>query len=243
MNNIIGEEIGRGGFGIVYQKKDNSSQCIKVSDKSRGTTHCRQWSNEHKKIINFMNNIEIEYPNYSKFKFVKVLKSIQFVETSTECYMILPRIYRPNRDDGYTIQAQLGSDSCHIVHKGRGEFIGLKEIKEYMSDDDIETACNELGMMMALIHFVGKNDAYDIEVFLGKELHSKKCRFYIADFDLSEEIKQYDSETIERICWSIDAVPYFPHENNEKLFNLFKNGYSKICNNNDLVEKIFENYG
>jgi tRNA A-37 threonylcarbamoyl transferase component Bud32 len=157
--------------------------------------------------------------------------------------MILPRIYRPNKDKGYTIQAQLGSESCHMIHKGRGEFIGLKEIRKYISENDIEIACQELGTMMALIHFVGKNDAYDIEVFLGKELHSKKSRFYIADFDLSEEIKQYDDDTIERICWSLDAIPYFPNNNNKKLFDLFKNGYSKIAQNHELVEKIFENYG
>ena len=242
MDNLLGNEIGRGGFGIVYQKKDDPSKCIKLSNKKGGSIHCRQWSNEHKKIISFMDNIE-NYQDKYKFKFVKVLKSIDFIETSKECYMVLPRIYRPNRDEGYTLQAQLGCDSCHMIHKGRGEFIGLKEIREYLPEDDIEIACHELGMMMALIHFVGKNDAYDIEVFLGKELYSKKCRFYIADFDLSEEIKQYDSETIERISWSLDAVPYFPNDSNKKLFELFKSGYSKIAQNPELVEKIFENYG
>lgn len=241
MDNILGEEIGRGGFGVVYQKKDDASKCIKVSNKKG---HCRQWSNEHNKIINFMKNIENDYPAYNKFKVVKILKSIEFTESSHDCYMILPRIYRPNRNEGYTIQAQLGCNSCNVIHKGRGEFIGLKEIREYMSDEDIEIACHELGMMMALIHFVGKNDAYDIEVFLGKELHSKKSRFYIADFDLSEEIKKYDDETIKRMAWSLDAVPYFPNEsNNKKLFDLFKSGYSKIAQNPELVEKIFENYG
>ena len=244
MDNLIGKEIGRGAFGIVYEKKNDSSKCIKVSNKSKGSIHCRQWSNENKKINTLMTNIEKYYPNYNKFKFVKILKPSEFVETSNECYMILPRIYRPNKDDGYTIQAQLGAISCNMIHKGRGEFISLKEIRQYISEKDIELASHELGMIMALIHFIGKNDAYDIEVFLGKELHSKKCRFYIADFDLSEEIKEYDSETIERICWSLDAVPYFPNSHtNKKLFDLFKNGYEQIAKNPKIVQEIFENYG
>jgi hypothetical protein len=241
MDNLIGNEIGRGGFGIVYQKKDDPSKCIKISDKSGGS--CRKWSNEHKKINDIINNIELEYPNYTKFKFVEILKSLEFIETKKECYMILPRIYRPNKHDGPTIHAQLGCNSCSLVHKGRGEFIGLNEIRKYLPEDEIEIACHELGMMMALIHFIGKNDAYDIEVYLGKKKNSKKCRFYIADFDLSEEIKQYDPETIEKICWSLDAVPYFPTNNNKKLFDLFKTGYSKIAKNPDLVDEIFKNYG
>lgn len=46
-----------------------------------------------------------------------------------------------------------------------------------MDEKDLEIACFELGVMMSLIHHYGKNDAYDIELYLGKEANSKKCRF------------------------------------------------------------------
>jgi len=99
---------------------------------------------------------------------------------------------------------------------------------------------------MGLIHFVGKNDAYDLEVFLGKEYKSKLSRFYIADFDLSENIEKYDDNTIERIIWSLNAVEYFPKNNNKIFLDLFITGYSFIAImagiSDDILMKIIKEY-
>lgn len=245
MNNLLGDEIGRGGFGIVYIKKDDPSLCIKVSNKNKEKNQsCRQWSNEFKKIKDFMTKI-IDHSSYKKLDMVRVVNPIDFIDTNDSCYVILPRIFRPEgRDDKQpTIQAQIGWKSVRIVHKGRGEFIGLKEILEYISKEDLHKACFELGVMMALIHHVGKNDAYDVELYLGKEANSKKCRFYIADFDLSDKIIEYNTETIERITWSMDAIPYFPKAScDSQLFELFRKGYDTIETTGTLSDKIFEEY-
>lgn len=234
----FGSEIGRGGFGIVYEDKNDLSRCIKVSNKKQ--VHCRQWSNEHKKLLDIQSKISDYLP---RFKMVRLLSSLEFNETSSMCHMILPRIFRPNRDEGYTIQSQIGCDSCNVIHKGRGEFIGLKEILNYISYEDLELACYELGKMVSLIHFIGKNDCYDMEVFLGKEHNSRKIRFYIADFDLSEQINEYDHETVRRMAWSLDAVPYFPNKEQKVLFERFKKGYEKYSTSSKIVEQIFESYG
>jgi hypothetical protein len=246
LDDILDIEIGRGAFGTVYSKRNDPSLCIKVSNKTKGASSvsCRQWSNEYEKIKAFMNRIG-KKTNTNIFKMVRIVQPSEFIETPESCYMVLPRIFRPEGKSfvAPTIQAQLGIRSGRMIHKGRGEFIGLKEIKEYVSEKDINIASYELGMMMALIHVVGKNDAYDVELFLGIEAHTKKCRFYLADFDLSEEIKTFDDETIQRMTWSLDAIPYFPQESlDPKLFKLFKSGYNKIANNDELVNKVFENY-
>jgi len=249
----IGFEIGRGGYGSVYEIKNDPSICAKVSDKKMNS--CRKWSNEFHKINTFMSKIS-EEPKYKSLKMVRIIKPVEFKETDGKCMMIMPRIYRPDdvrrfslthRKDTYkpshTIQAQLGIPSGKMVFKSRGEFIGLKEIRSYVTEPELKIACYELGMTMALIHTMGKNDAYDIEVYLGREHLSRKTRFYIADFDLSEEIHNYNEETMERMAWSLEAMPYFPTmESDPALFQLFKKGYATVANNPALTERIFKNY-
>ncbi len=247
---MLGAEIGRGGYGTVYVKADDPGLCVKVSNKKSAKESCRKWSNEHKKIRGVISAIGEEL---KKMKMVRVITPVAFRESSEECYMVLPRIYRPEGRDYTakpTIQAQLGLVSGSMIHKGRGEFLGLKECAAIVGDrGDLERACYELGAVMGLIHFRGKNDAYDVEVYLGKEAGSKKCRFYIADFDLTEEIKELDDPvTLERMTWSIDAVPYFPTtHSDEALFELFRKGYKEIADgcgvDESVVEAVFENYG
>lgn len=245
IENMLGEEIGRGGYGVVHIKKDDPSLCIKVSNKKKGSDSCRQWSNEFEKIRKFTARIK-HHPAFSKCKSVRVLEPVEFHESTSLCYMILPRIYRPegtnSRDP--TIQAQLGWESIRMVHKGRGEFIGLKEIKEYIKNErELRQACFELGVVMALIHHVGRNDAYDVELYIGREARSRKVRFYLADFDLSQEVSAFDAETIKRLTWSMDAVPYFPRKScDPELFQVFYAGYLSVAQDEDLVQRIFKTY-
>lgn len=245
MENILGQEIGRGGYGIVYIHAEDHALCVKRSDKSGKA--CREWSNEYKKIMTMMNNINASSHKLilSKMKMVKILAPEQFNETSKLCYMMLPRIFRPEGKDVIrpTIQAQLGVQSVQMIHKGRGEFMGLEQLSKIVPAEKLKVAAYELGLMMGLIHFHGRNDAYDIEVFLGKEKGAKQVRFYIADFDFTEEIKTYDEATIERIYWSLDAVPYFPKKDvNPVLYNQFRKGYAKIAPYKDIEAVIFERY-
>ncbi len=246
MDDNLGTEIGRGGFGTVYAHRRDNSLCIKVSHKeNKSVNSCRQWSNEFRKIRQIVSSIS-DLPLYKALKMVCLLTPTEFIETSNSCFMVMPRIYRPDHDfTKPTIQAQCGWPSSRIVHKGRGEYIGVKEILEFVSEKDFARACYELGVLMGLIHFKAQNDAYDVEVFLGKESHTRKPRFYIADFDQSSKISSYyDKQSLERMTWSFDAVPYFPRNScDPTMFDLFKQGYLKASNNSiEIVEKILEDY-
>jgi hypothetical protein len=195
--NNLGTELGRGGYGRIYEITNNKNLCAKVSDKKM--EGCRKWSNEFNKIENIMSKIK-DNTFYKRLKMVKIITPVEFKETEGLCMMLMPRIYRPddirysrsihnrrynsapsilqtNGKIKYTLQSQLGIPSGRMIFKGRGEFIGLKEIKEFVSNEDLKVASYELGIIMGLIHFVGKNDAYDIEVYLGKDYMSKKVRF------------------------------------------------------------------
>lgn len=246
---FIDREIGRGGYGTVYTVKDMPEIVIKKSSKN---STCRTWSDEFKKIKLLVKNIKKSaecLDIYESLKMVRILEPEKFIEDDFKnCYTVMKRIYRPEGRDVFepTLQALLGENDKNMIYKGRGQFIGISDIKKYVSDDNIETASYELGIMMGLIHFVGKNDGYDLEVFLGKEYNSKISRFYIADFDLSENITEYDKDTIERIVWSMAAVEYFPRSNNKKLLDLFLKGYALIAKikgiDDDIIQIILDEY-
>lgn len=244
---IFGREIGRGAHGIVYAIKGNDKQVIKVSDK---TNTCRQWSNEYQKINNFMSRID-HLPTFTKFKFVGVVRPTDFVsvDDGTQCFMSMSYIWRPdNKKELPTQQVYLGLPTFNTTFKGRGHFIGLKEVKEIFGGNNYELgiAIYELGQLLSLIHHIGKNDAYDVELFIGKSGGEGSInKFWLADFDLSQEYDTLNKDVIERLTWSMDAVPYFPtDESDPELLKTFIRGYASIIPNNpQLVKEIFVNYG
>ena len=239
----LGEELGRGGYGVVFALKTNPELVVKISSKK---SNCRVWSDEFNKIKKTMSRIEDD-TFYNNLKYVKILEPIEFMENEDQlCFMLMPRIYRPDKQNGPTIQTIFGEKSMNVIHKGRGQFIGLEQIKEFIPEENIKKVVYELGIAMGLIHFVGKNDGYDIEVFLGLEYKTKKVKCYIADFDLTESISKYDKETMNRMLWSLEAVQYFPLSNNKELFDSFIKGYTKVGVeadiNRDVLEYIISEY-
>jgi serine/threonine protein kinase len=231
MNNQLGKEIGRGGYGIVYEHKNNPKLCIKKSMKK---SNCRIWSNEYAKIKNINKNIP-------QLKHVKMIVPTEFNESENECYMIMPRIKNPLNSDK-TLHPLLGEQDFYHVDKKRGIFMGLRQLcdKLNINEEYLKKIALELGIMMSNIHFKAKNDAYDVEIYLNSDYN-----FYLADFDLSEEIVTYNHETIKRIVWSLDAVTYFPATDCcKELYEIFKNGYFKNLSNDDkiIATLIFDLY-
>jgi hypothetical protein len=144
----------------------------------------------------------------------------------------MPRVYQPEGSEisNWTIQAQLGLMSYSHVCNGRGHFIGIEQLKEWIDEKRLKAVAHELGILMALIHFVGKNDAYDVELYFGREKNSKKLMFYIADFDLSESYSSLDKKIIKRMAWTLQAVPYFPTSDSPpELLKEFKEGYTNLA--------------
>jgi hypothetical protein len=252
MEAFIGKELGRGGFGIVYEKKDNPSIAIKVSDKTI-INSCRTWSNEYNKIKEIIQHIE-NHKSYKKLEKVQLLDPLKFSETSSVCYMLLPRVYRPQEKRSksskssdipyYTVHALFGETSLQKKYLGRGEFIGLREIAGYVSKEDIKKMVEELGIMLALIHYIAKNDACDIEVFLGRDATSKKLKLFIGDFDKVSNIETFTQHTIDNLVWCMEAVEYFPKkEVDEELYTLFKEGYLSITGaENEYARQLFAKY-
>lgn len=245
MDYQLGKEIGRGGYGIVYECQNDGS-CIKKSFKKNFKSgDCRLWSNEYQKMIDLETNLGNSKKSFGRAHLIVPTK---FYESDNECFMEMPRIYNPI---GFkTLHPLLGDLDCNYTNKNRGVFKGLKQLKSDLdlTDKLLEEASYDLGVMMANIHFIGKNDAYDVEIYLGCPnvctSGTHKLGFYIADFDLSEPITKYDGETINRMIWSLDAVPYFPTEG--KMLDLFKSGYMKAVGSSskykDVAESILGKY-
>lgn len=248
MDNIsLGEEIGHGAYGHVHVDKSDPSLCIKMSNKQNDINHCRQWSNEYKKIKTLLSRIE-DNPSYKKLDYVRIVKPTDFIESDTVCYMKMARIFRAkkiNKEEEESIrmiQSLLGDKNTYYDHKGRGLYMGLKHIKEYIDDDNLLDASFELGVMMGLIHYTGKCNAFDIEVFLGREHSTRKNRFYIADFDMTSTIDTYGAKEIQEMYSSLNDASYFPRPSvNKKLFDTFYNGYLSIVPQS-IAERIFRDY-
>ncbi|CAH6420935.1 Hypothetical protein UVM_LOCUS285 [uncultured virus] len=233
-----GRELGRGGFGIVYALAQHPDLAVKVSSRNMATNSCRKWHKEYQLIRDFMQRIQAAIPNFRFPDDAEIVVPVWVRETEDECSMVMPRILPPD-DSGPTVQAQLGAPSVDLVQKARGRFVGLEQIERYWQRagerGDLAKAAFEIGTLMALLHYVGKNDAYDVELFLGHQYGDPKLKFFLADFDLSQPIDRYDDETIERMVWSLDAVPYFPRpEIDRELYDAFADGYARIADLNGL---------
>jgi serine/threonine protein kinase len=217
MNLQLGKEIGRGGYGIVYECKDNPNVCIKKSNKK---SNCRVWSNEFAKITNITKHVK-------SLEFVKLIVPTKFEENDDECFMEMLRIHNP-LGKHITLHPLLGEIDYSFTDKKRGMFMGMKQLQEHFnfSNEYLNRIAHELGVTMSNIHFKGRNDAYDVEIYLGSDY-----KFYLADFDLSEEIETFDPETIQRMVWSLDAVSYFPTlDCCPDLYKIFKDGYFQNLN-------------
>ncbi len=242
--------IGRGGYGSVYATPRYPAYAVKISNKSNT---CRAWSNEYRKMMSIHHVLERNaIPELST---VRIIKPLGFTEMGDSCAMIMPRIVHPcshsDTDMTPVIQALFGDEKSYMPTSGRGTFLGLKYLDEYFSTEQMENSVYELGQAMSVLHYIARVNAVDIEVVLGKSSYrSPNYHLYILDFDLSEQITDYDKSAVESMIWSLLAVYYFPFPSVDKqsgrnLFPFFRNGYmcvAKRVGMEDIAELVMEKY-
>jgi hypothetical protein len=246
---LLGPKLGGGMYGSVFVDDTDPHSCIKMTNKNNKNykNYCQKWKNEYQMIKNIYQSVK-DREEYKKIDYVKIVIPTVFEETGSICYMKIPRIYRPllpnekPESEFITLQVQLGLPNIQKIRNNQGEFIGLEQIKKYINDLQSRQSCFELGMMMGLIHYVGRQTALDIEIFLGSEYRSNKICFYIADFDMSKQIQSFDNLTIQEMIASLSDKPYFPRKTSDQhLFDLFYQGYSSIVPK-EICDKVFEGY-
>ena len=233
-NNTSIVEIGRGGGGIVYVDNTQPEFVFKISKKGNV---CRTWNNE-KKIYDELSIHEIDTVN------CEFIKMFSFENNGESCFLELSRVFNPlNREANYTIHPQFGKSSFNASYKGRGLFLGIKELFEYniFTPDNLNEYIKDLAIAISNLHYVGKNDGFDIEVFVGSE--KNKNKLFIGDFDLTEMIQEYNDYTIDRLVWSLYAVPYFPRK--DELLDVFSDNYilqAKKNNKDDIAKQVITKY-
>jgi hypothetical protein len=233
-------QIGKGGTGTVYLDPSQPTYVFKVSDKD---ATCRQFDSEYK-VYNQMNKHTINT------ELVKVLRmnGYKMTRENNGCVLELSRVINPiDHDLNYTIQVELGEDSFEYKHPMRGYILGKKQLveKNILLEDMLESYSEQLGVVMARIHYIVKNDAWDIEVYAGKEKGFENTILYIGDFDRSRMIEDYTPDVIERMVWSLAAVPYFPNQRQPKLLEAFRSGYMKIATSvgkQDVANAVLSEY-
>jgi hypothetical protein len=210
--------IGRGGAGIVYLDPDQPTVVFKYGQRSN---NCRIWGKEQK-IYQELAKHNIDAP------LVKLLKMNEFktYEDDSKCVLELSRVVNPTGATNYTIQVQFGAPNANLKNKSRGHIMGTNLLVSngIIPEDQLPEYMKQLGQVLARLHYIAKNDGYDLEVFAGKE--GDTTILYIGDFDLSEMITEYTPKIIQdRLVWSIDAVPYFPTKDQPELYEPFKTAY------------------
>lgn len=212
--------IGQGAAGAVYLDPDQPNVVFKVGSKSNT---CRVWGKEQKIYK------QLEKHNINT-DLVVLLQMNQFNTYSDTCIIELSRVVNPiNTSANYTVQVQFGENSIDKISPGRGRFLGLSQLKDLniISEDMLPEYVKQLGTVIGRLHFIAKNDGYDLEVFAGTK--NEKIILYIGDFDLSEMITEYGDEQIKRMAWTLEAVPYFPTLDQADLYELFKTAYLEVA--------------
>jgi hypothetical protein len=230
--------IGKGGTGTVYLDPSQPTYVFKVSNKQ---DTCRQFDAEYK-IYNHINKHSIDT------ELVKVLKmnGYKMTNNNTGCVLELSRVVNPiDPKLNYTIQVELGEDTYEYKDPMRGYILGKDQLvgKNILSDDMLPVYSEHLGVVMGRIHYIVKNDAWDVEVYAGKD--GKKTILYVGDFDRSLMIDAYTPDVIERMVWSLAAVPYFPTAEQPNLFKAFTSGYMKIATSvgkEDIAKVVLSQY-
>jgi hypothetical protein len=229
------KEIGRGGAGIVYLDKSQDDSVFKVSNK---LDTCRIWGKESK-IYERLNKINIDTD------LCKLIKMKEYFSDEISCCMELTRVYNPiNKDFNYTIHPQFQYNDLDYLNKGRGHFLGISQLKKLniFTDKNIKDYIKELAILLARLHYKHKNDGYDLEVFVGKDLNNQ-ITLYIGDFDLSEFYENMNEKIISRLSWSLASVPYFPIE--DELYDIFSDNYLKEAskyNMKETAEMVLKEY-
>jgi hypothetical protein len=230
------QEIGKGAQGIVYSNISDYDSVFKVSN---NTNTCRIWNGESK-IYEILNKINIDT------ELCKLIKMNEYIHIENKmCIMKLLRVINPiNQDLKYTIHPQFQHEKLDYTVKGRGRFLGINDLisKEIFTLDNIQNYIKDLGILMSRLHYLLKNDGYDIEIFIGKDIETNIV-LYVGDFDLSEFYETINDEIIERLEWSLSAVPYFPIQG--EYYEIFSQNYLEEAskyNMRETAKKVLKLY-
>jgi len=249
--------LGRGGFGVVYAN-DAVDPDVAVKHSGQTATTCREWSSEYKKYVAMARRLEGR--GVTTLSHARALAIQGYVEDthSGGCYMFMERIKRPPEDvlaragiavtpesAHLTFQLQLGSVSVDMPTKSRGHFIGVEQVERILAAMGVADPAAYVaqlveaeGELLSAIHFVGLNDAYDIELLLHFDAAdpSMPIKAVFADFDQTADMfensgrRAFDlswalyADNIDRMEWAISAYPYFP-EKSSPLWETFASSY------------------
>jgi hypothetical protein len=184
--------------------------------------------------------------NENEFVEFTQLKDYMYFEETKSCILMLERVYNLY-ENNKTIQVMLGMDDFDFEFDG-GIINGITQLKELflnlLHDNDtyilFKQYVYQLGRLMGFLHFIIKIDAFDVEVYFGKN-QKKEYKMFIADFDQCNKISEYDEKTIIKMSQSFYmGMEHFPNNRISDLtiYMEFKNGYMSIVSEDTKKCKI-----
>lgn len=241
-------QVGRGGHGIVFLRPTDQNMVFKVS-KQKGT--CYEWDSEFKMITNIHKAFEKQ--KIEQLKYAEVIKVKDYAQNTDMCVFCMDYIQH-TPDVNMTIVPNFGKESINVEYNGRGLYLGLKEMRKYISPEEILIYAEQLGKIMGYLHYIAEVDGNDIEVIYGhKASDPDKNKLFVIDFDRVGTIDFakaktdafYRHEVINSMEWVLLAMPYFPVPNVGDLYPKFKTGYlsvAQMISNISIAEEVLSYY-
>lgn len=245
----LGDIIGQGGFGTVYQDTSNPDYAIKIITKEYDCNTGENEFNIQEKVYECMKNlkkgvIDIKIPKPIEFNRIK--------DAEYKCSIIMekiPPLYDNNRVQlafsfpleksdfsklkyGWLILTSLGNP--------RGVFFNIPELKKYLKFHNSEyitkyTVKEVLYSMGVAVGYMTKNctDAKDVEYFLSKN-DKNELVLYIADFGMSNLIGS-DEYDLDHILFDV-VLP----DETTPCFNEFIKGIKSVADNSKIISLFYE---
>nr|QBK89506.1 MAG: hypothetical protein LCPAC001_00160 [Pithovirus LCPAC001] len=222
--------IGKGGYGEIFYKKENPNTIYKQS-----YTVCNTLEKEYK-MLSSAYRAYITYTQTKKSlrKRIHILHPYDWSTINSKyCIFKMARIYPPVGEK-YVWHPHLGSEDFYLnkLYKTdlhiRGVQVGHNEIKKYLS---LEQASKDSGILIGIVHYGAKLDAFDTELSMGiiKNHKTTLVQLVLIDFDKVSRWNQLsDKQLLENMISSLEAVPYYP-EPETKYFSDFRDGYLDVA--------------
>lgn len=208
-------EIGRGGQGIILANDTYPNVVVKQSSVSG---RCGSWNLEFKTLKDINSKFIPSCPE------VDIIKVHEFLVQESICYIMMDRIYRPDNALAPAIQTYFGSPDVYLLNKARGLYVGLTQLRQYLSESEIVKMIACLGVVASFVHFGIQYDLTDVEYILGHRFAETTNKIYLLDFDLVHKVDDYTQRSLYNLSWAMNSESYYPKPDTP-YYDVFESAY------------------
>jgi hypothetical protein len=230
-NNSKLVKIANGAYGAVYYHRDPVFAGYVLKQSIKENT-CREWNVEYQKLTAVRQRLQQHLPGMLLDEYVSIVFHEEYWMNKTaqrnSCNTLMRRVYNHVLpESALPIHAKFQIESLNHKDASRGFDVGSKQLKDKLGVMPYHV--HHLGRLIAAIHFVGMNDAWDTEVLVGKTKDAVVWKLFVIDFDLTNELNDQmkPGDIVSRLGQSL-TQSYYPKPG-MRWYDEFKGGYLMLA--------------